>query len=159
MLRPRLDQTDFGLLRLLQRDAWSPVKELAATVGLAPSSVHERIKRLQAAGIVQRATVEVGLGEIGLTVESLIMLTVREHDRDEVDALIAGIAALPGVQSVHVLTGDIDLVVHVASSDVGALKAILENLASRPQIRRLNTSLILNAVYPKNIAADRVTAL
>jgi hypothetical protein len=42
-----LDRTDFGILRLLQNDASLSNKEIAAAIGLAPSSAHERLKRLR----------------------------------------------------------------------------------------------------------------
>ena len=41
-----LDRTDFGILRLLQKNASLSNKQIAAEVGLAPSSAHERLKRL-----------------------------------------------------------------------------------------------------------------
>src|SRR5205809_623141 len=41
-----LDRTDFGILRLLQNNASLSNKEIAAAVGLAPSSAHERLKDL-----------------------------------------------------------------------------------------------------------------
>ena len=43
---PDLDRTDFEILRLLQKDARLTNKELASAVDLAPSSTHERVKRL-----------------------------------------------------------------------------------------------------------------
>jgi DNA-binding Lrp family transcriptional regulator len=157
MERQALDRTDFALLRLLQQDAWLPIKELAATVGLAASSVHERIKRLQAAGVLRGAVADIGLEQLGLNVQALVMVTLKEHDRDAVRTLLREISALPSVQSAYFLSGSVDLVVHVACGDVGALKSTLDDLAARSEVRRLETSLILDATHPGNIASEPVT--
>jgi DNA-binding Lrp family transcriptional regulator len=145
------------LLSLLQQDAWLPIKELAGKVGLAASSVHERIKRLQAAGILLGAVADIGLDKLGLSVQALVMVTLNEHNRDAVRALLGDVSALPGVQSAYFLSGSVDLVVHVACRDVGALKSMLDDLAARGEVRRLETSLILDAAHPGSIASQPVT--
>ena len=50
-----LDRTDFEILRILQKNAWTPNKQIADTVGLAPSSCHERIRHLRASGVIRGA--------------------------------------------------------------------------------------------------------
>ena len=47
-----LDRTDIALLRHLRKDARLANKELAAAVGIAPSTCHERLKRLWSSGVV-----------------------------------------------------------------------------------------------------------
>ena len=54
-----LDRTDFGILSLLQNDASLSNKQVAAAIGLAPSSAHERVKRLREAGVLRGAHADV----------------------------------------------------------------------------------------------------
>ncbi|MFL5575643.1 MAG: Lrp/AsnC family transcriptional regulator, partial [Gemmatimonadaceae bacterium] len=53
-----LDRTDFALVEALQHDARQRLEDLGRRVGMAPSSVHERLRRLEAAGVIRRWTVE-----------------------------------------------------------------------------------------------------
>ena len=61
-----LDRTDDAILRLLQNDARLSVKEVAAAVGLAPSSVQGRIRALREAGVLRGAHAEVDPRALGI---------------------------------------------------------------------------------------------
>jgi len=63
---PDLDRTDFEILRLLQKDARLTNKELASAVELAPSSTHERVKRLWDVGVLRGLHAEVDLHALGI---------------------------------------------------------------------------------------------
>ena len=84
-----LDRTDFAILRLLQNDARLSVKEVAAAVGLAPSSAHGRIKQLRAAGVLRGAHVDVDPEALGIGLEALFMIELSKHERSTVDEFSA----------------------------------------------------------------------
>jgi DNA-binding Lrp family transcriptional regulator len=54
-----LDRIDFEILRLLQKNAQLSMKEIAAEVGLAPSSAHARITQLRSSGVLRGAHADV----------------------------------------------------------------------------------------------------
>ncbi|MBP5855814.1 Lrp/AsnC family transcriptional regulator [Marivibrio halodurans] len=143
---PELDRTDLGILRLLQKDARLSVKEIAAHVGLAPSTTHERIRRLREAGVLGDAHAEVDPKALGIGLEALFMIELSKHKRGTVDRFMDDIVQVPEVRSAFLVTGRYDLVVHVVVRDTRHLKDLaLDQFTSRPGTARVETSIIFDA--------------
>ena len=143
-----LDQIDFGLLRHLQNNARISNKELAALVGLAPSSCHERVKRLWAEGVLRGAHTDVLPQVMGVGLEALLMIELAKHERQTVDSFMADVVAIPEVRSAFLITGRYDLIVHVVARDTVHLKNLaLDQFTSRPGVTRIETSIIFEAVH------------
>ena len=81
----KLDRIDFAILRLLAKDAWLSNKRIAAEVGLAPSSCHERIKSLRARGVLLGAHAEVNLEAMGLALEAVLFVQLGKLEVEVVD--------------------------------------------------------------------------
>jgi DNA-binding Lrp family transcriptional regulator len=141
-----LDRTDVGILRLLQNNARLSVKEIAAAIGLAPSSTHERIRRLRDGGILLGTHVEVDPKALGVGLEALFMIELAKHKRGNVDKFMDDIVKVPEVRSAFLVTGRYDLVVHVVVSDTRHLKDLaLDQFTNRPGVTRIETSIIFDA--------------
>ena len=69
-----LDRTDFGILRLVQNNAGLSNKQIAAAVGLAPSSAHERLKRLRDDGVLRGSHADVDPKAMGIGLEALFLI-------------------------------------------------------------------------------------
>ena len=138
-----LDRIDAEILRLLQNDARLSNKQIAATVGLAPSSVHDRIKRLWADGVLTGLHAEVTPQAMGVGLEALLMIELAKHERDTVNRFMEDIVEIPEVRSAHLITGRYDLVVHVVARDTRHLKDLaLDRFTNRPGVTRIETSII-----------------
>lgn len=138
-----LDRIDAEILRLLQNDARLSNKQIAATVSLAPSSVHDRIKRLWADGVLTGLHAEVTPQAMGVGLEALLMIELAKHERDTVDRFMEDIVEIPEVRSAHLITGRYDLVVHVVARDTRHLKDLaLDRFTNRPGVTRIETSII-----------------
>ena len=61
----QLDRKDFALISALQDDASKRLEDLARIVGMAPSSVHERLRRLKSAGVIRRWTIDCDESALG----------------------------------------------------------------------------------------------
>lgn len=140
------DRMDVGILRLLQNDARLSVKEIAAQVGLAASSTHERIQRLRESGVIRGSHVDVNPKALGVGLEALFMIGLAKHKRGTVDKLMDDIVNVPEVRSAFLITGRHDLVVHVVVRDTQHLKDLaLDHFTNRPGITRIETSIIFDA--------------
>ena len=138
-----LDRIDTEILRLLQNDARLSNKQIAAAVGLAPSSVHDRIKRLWADGVMIGLHAEVAPQAMGVGLEALLMIELAKHERATVDRFMDDIVEIPEVRSAHLITGRYDLVVHVVARDTRHLKDLaLDRFTNRPGVTRIETSII-----------------
>ena len=94
-----LDRTDFGILRLLQNNASLSNKQIAAEVGLAPSSAHERLKRLHDDGVLRGAHADVNPKAMGIGLEALFLIELSKHERGGVDRFMTEVINVPEVRS------------------------------------------------------------
>jgi len=145
-LNVSLDRTDFGILRLLQNNASLSNKQIAAAVGLAPSSAHERLKRLRDDGVLRGTHADVEPKAMGVGLEALFLIELSKHERGGVDRFMAEVVEIPEVRSAFLITGHYDFVVHVVARDMRHLKDLaLDRFTNRPGVTRIETSIIYEA--------------
>lgn len=138
-----LDRIDIEIVRLLQNNARLSNKQLAAEVGLAPSSVHERTKRLWENGVLTGSHAQADPASLGIGLEALFMIGLVKHERGTVDRFMDDMLRIPEVRSAHLITGRYDLVVHVVVRDTRHLKNLaLDQFTNRPGVSRIETSII-----------------
>ena len=143
---PDLDRTDFAILQLLQKDARLSNKEIAGAIRLAPSSTHERIRRLWELGVLRGLHADVDPVALGVGIEALLMIELSKHKRATVDSFMKDVATIAEVRSAYLLTGRWDVIVHVVARDTEHLKNLaLDKFTSRPGVTRIETSIIYDA--------------
>ena len=121
---PDLDRIDHALVALLTEDARRTNKELAAAVGLAPSSCHARVQRLFTEGVILGCHAALDLKRLGLGLEAMISVRLVQQTANLGD-LTGRLAARPEVLQVYHVSGDDDLLVHVAVHDTDHLSQLL----------------------------------
>jgi DNA-binding Lrp family transcriptional regulator len=153
-----LDRTDFGILRLLMSNAVLSNKQIAAEVGLAPSSCHERLKSLRRRGVLLGSHAEVDLKSLGLAVEALLFVQLSKLDARQVNVFIKDVGKIPHVRAVFLISGHFDLVAHVAVRDMEQLKEVIsEHFNRHACVTRAETAVVFNRVMQHEIpiaAAD-----
>ncbi|GLH67053.1 Lrp/AsnC family transcriptional regulator [Geothrix edaphica] len=138
-----LDRIDCDILTLLQKDARLSNKELAAAVGLAPSSCLARVQHLRAEGVLRGAHAEVDPQALGVGLQALIAVQLRQHSRAQVKAFWKHALGLPEVLSVFHVAGTHDFQVHVAVRDAHHLRDLaLDAFTTRTEVAHIQTSLI-----------------
>ena len=153
-LENQLDRIDFEILALLQKNARLSNKEIAAAIGLAPSSCHERIKKLWETGALRGAHAEVDPRALGIGLEALLMIELAKHNRKIVDRLLNDVVNIAEVRSAFLVTGRYDLIVHVVVRDMQHLKDLaLDQFTSRPGVTRIETSIIFDGRWRHDLPA------
>jgi DNA-binding Lrp family transcriptional regulator len=143
MAAERLDRTDRALVAALQNNARISNKELAALVGLAPSTCLERVRALRARGVVRGFHADIDHSSLGRSLEAIVAVRVRPHSRDHVDRFWAYALSLPEVIEVFHVTGADDFLVHVGVADMEGLRDfVLDRLTVRPEIGHVESHLI-----------------
>ena len=126
-------------------DAWLSNKQIAAAVGLAPSSCHERVKSLRARGVLLGAHANVNLHAIGFALEAVLFVQLGKLELQVVDEFLNSTAAVPEVRGVFLVSGRSDLIVHVAVRDMEHLKEIISQHFNRHAVvERVETSVVFN---------------
>lgn len=140
-----LDRTDRRILALVQRDASLAQSEIAKRVGLSTAAVHERVKKLEAAGVIRRWTAIVDPAAVGAQVTAFVEVFF-EHPRFE-RGFIERVKRLESVQECHHITGEFSLLLKVRVADMPGLQALLlEQLSGQEGVRQTRTVMVLSTV-------------
>jgi DNA-binding Lrp family transcriptional regulator len=134
----QMDAKDLTILEMLRANARTPLKTIAGTVGLASSSVRERIARMEAAGAIAGYSARVGLDMPGVSAILLIGLATTP-DRETV----ADLVSMEAVRRCWSVAGDIDLIVEIWRSGMTPLNAARDAIATHPGVRSVTTAPVL----------------
>ncbi|MCQ8834197.1 Lrp/AsnC family transcriptional regulator [Streptomyces malaysiensis] len=138
-----LDPVDLRILRLLQNDARTTYRDLAAQVGVAPSTCLDRVARLRRSGVILGHELRLDPTKLGRGLEALLSVQLRPHRRELVGPFVERIRALPESRALFHLAGPDDYLVHVAVADTADLqRLVLDEFTSRREVARVETRLI-----------------
>jgi DNA-binding Lrp family transcriptional regulator len=156
-----LDELDTAILRELQRDARRTNRDVAAAVGVSPTTALDRTRALRARGVIRGARLDVDLPSLGRPVQALIAVRIRPPSRRNIEAFRNWVTNQPETLGVFVTTGTEDFLVHVAVSDNDALYSlVIDRLTERVEIADVRTSVIYehirsNVITPAHLDSDR----
>ena len=140
-----LDPIDRKILRILQRDSVIANQALADEVGLSPPACLKRVRRLRAAGVIQRTAALLAPEVLGyplLTVARIKLERPREKAMRDFEQRMR---ELPRVAQCLTVAGDIDYVVLVRSKDVAHYQDFARHvLATAPGIRSYTSEIVLD---------------
>ena len=138
-----LDRIDFEILAALQKNARLANKELAARVGLAPSTCLVRVRRLVKVGALRGFHAEVAPQALGIGLQALIFVRLVRHSRRTVDAFRKHALSLRETLGLYHVAGQHDFLVHVGVRDADHLRDLgLDAFTTRKEVARLETHLI-----------------
>lgn len=149
----RLDEVDRALLRALAGNARLSGAALAATVGVAESTVSLRLKRLHSAGYLRGYRAEIDVSALGVTVQALISVRLVSIVREDIDRFLREAPHWPGVLALFHMAGVDDFLLHVAARNAADLRDfVLEHLAVHPAIEHTETNLVFDHVAGDGVA-------
>ena len=144
MARSDLDRFDRKLLTLVQRDAGQTADALAEQVGLSPSAVLRRLKRLRETGVILSEIAVVDPLKTGKPNFFLAALEIERERPELIARLRQWMAAEEQIQQVYYVTGTADFMLVIVAPDVGAYDALMSRLmADNPNVRRFTTNVVL----------------
>ena len=145
-----LDAIDRRILRALQRNARMSNVDLANEVGLSPSPCLNRVRQLEAAGIVSRYVTLLDAFKLGLTVSVFIQVSLEKQMRNALDAFESSVLAREEVMECYLMTGDADYLLRVVVPDMPSLERfIVDYLARIPGVSNIRSSFALKQVKYK----------
>ena len=138
-----MDPTDIQIIRWLRKNARMSNKELAAKVGMAPSSCLERVRRLRLSRVLTGYHADVDPNAIGIGLQAMVAVRLTRHARSEVESFQRHLDTLPEVVTIFHVAGANDYLVHVAVSDSAHLRELaLSAFTERPEVDHIETQLI-----------------
>jgi Lrp/AsnC family leucine-responsive transcriptional regulator len=148
VLNMNLDRKDFVLLDALRQNASRRLEDLAGLVKLAPSSVHERLRRLERDGIIRKWTLDVDAAALGLGVVAFIGIRATRPCSELLDA----IKKIPSIEECHSVAGELSMILKARVRDTAALLSLSEHLRQIPGIEQTETTIVLKTQIERPIA-------
>ena len=145
------DKLDRGILRCLQENGRETYDVIGERVGLSPSAVLRRVKRLEDAGVIDRYVALVRPEAVGLGLTAYLNVRLEKHTeshkRNPMDAFRAAVQTWPEVVECAALTGEMDYLLRVVVQDMRHYsRFIMETLLKHPSVQDCKTSFVLDRV-------------
>ena len=138
-----IDDVDRRILAALHADARIPNSALADAVGIAPSTCHGRVRRLQDLGVIRGFHADIDPAAIGLPLQAMVSVSLRSGARGKIRHFVQQIRSRPQVIDVYFLAGADDFIIHVAARDTDDLRSfVVDNLNADSDVAGTQTSLI-----------------
>ena len=140
-----MDNTDHQILTILQQNARTSNAEIARRVGMAPSAVFERIRKLEERGVIEGYHARLNARALGVPLVAFVFVRTAEPP-GACDAAVQ-LAEIPGVQEVHHIAGEDCYLVKVRAADPEALGRILrEEFGAIRTVRSTRTTIVLETI-------------
>ncbi len=153
------DNTDLQILQLLQENARMPNAEIARRVGLAPSAVFQRIRKLEQNHVLRGYHAEICPVALDQGLLAFVLIRTSEGARAKETAAMLG--AIPEVLEVHRVVGDDCFFLKVRVRDTDGLGVLLdEKIQPLPAVASTRTTIVLttskDARPPVHLMLDRL---
>ena len=137
----RLDDTDRAIVAILLEDASTAKAEIARSVGLTPTAVFERLRKLEDRGVIKGYSAQLDPRALGLGL--LAFVFVSETKPVASGSTGRRLAELQQVEEVHRVTGRDCFLLKVRTSDTDALKQVLDEIGALDAVSAVQTSVVL----------------
>ena len=142
-----MDAIDRKILATLQERGRTTNVELARASGLAPSSMLDRVRRLEDRGVILGYRAVLDAEKLGYHVAALVMINLDRHQTTGIDTFEAGVAAIPEVKACFHVTGRYDYILHLAARDIDHLSELVKHrLGALGGVEKQETFLVLASV-------------
>ena len=142
----KLDQIDHKLLEILQQNAKITNAQLSKEIGLSPAPTLERVKKLEALGIIQSYHAQVDRDKVGLGVSTFVTVTLTGHKKQVTESFVKQINQIPEVIECHHVTGSGDFMLKIISKDISTYqKLMLEKINEIEEVAATSTMVILSS--------------
>ncbi|MEG1455474.1 MAG: Lrp/AsnC family transcriptional regulator [Comamonas sp.] len=146
-----IDKLDRAILRRLQENGRETYDVIGEQVGLSPSAVLRRVKRLEEAGVIDRYVALVRPETVGLGLTAYLNVRLEKYTetskRNPMDVFRASVQTWPEVVECASLTGEMDYLLRVVVSDMAHYsRFIMETLLKHPSVQDCKTSFVLDRV-------------
>ncbi|WP_425044297.1 Lrp/AsnC family transcriptional regulator [Primorskyibacter sp. S87] len=136
------DETDRKIISLLQANARESATRIAATLGLARTTVQERISRMERDGIIDGYTVILNARPDAPRVQVLILLEVQQKETKKV---ISRLESYPEIRKCLSINGEYDLCISAEAPQIEDLDLLVDEIGQIPGVIRTNTSVVFGS--------------
>ncbi len=153
-----LGKYDLAILSVLREDARASLQQISERVGLSTTPCWNRIKKMEAEGVIQGYTVRIDPAAVGYSESVIVQVTLDSHTDETLFDFGKQLEQIPEVLEAYLVSGDYDYYIRIAVKDTRDYERLLrESLYRIPGIRHSKSSFVLRTLKESQIpltAAD-----
>lgn len=153
-----LDNTDLDILQILANDARASQRRIGRELGMSAPAIGERIARMERTGVIRGYSVDIDWGAVGFPV--VLYLAITAAQGYDLGPVMTAVGQLPEVETITVVTGELDLLARLRVRDVEDLrKVLLEKVWQISGVQHTETYLSIAEGTPKNFVSELIQHL
>lgn len=143
--REKLSENDLRILDRLQRDGRASYAEIGAAAGISAPSAHERVKKLEARGVVRGYAAVVDAAAVGLGV--LAFSRIRQAPGTSTADLTQDFGAIPEVEECHHVAGEADYLLKIRAADTLDLERVMHRVQAIRHVYTTETEVVFSTAF------------
>jgi Lrp/AsnC family leucine-responsive transcriptional regulator len=152
-----VDKFDLAILKVLQGDARASLLDISKRVGLSATPCWNRIRKMEADGVIQGYTARIDPAAIGFTETVIVQVTLESHTDETLYDFGRALEQIPEVLEAYLVSGDYDYYIRIAVKDTRDYERLLrERLYRIPGIRHTKSSFVLRTLKESLIPLSSV---
>src|SRR5438552_4919407 len=141
-----LDGFDQAILAALQEDGSLSIAALSERIGLSGTPCWKRVKRLEDEGFIEKRVAIVNRKKVGLGVTVFVSVRTGQHDEKWLKRFAAAVTTLPEVQEFHRMSGDVDYLLKVVTTDIDGYDAFYKRLIRVAQLSGVSSAFSMEQI-------------
>lgn len=143
----KIDKTDKKILEILQRNAKITNAKLSEEIGLSPAPTLERVRKLEAKGIISGYNAKLDMSKIGLGVSTFVMVTLKGHNKKNLVSFLDKIKDVNNVIECHHITGSADFILKVVSENIESYQELMLETVSEIEVTDSLQSMVILSTF------------
>ena len=143
----RIDETDARILELLQRDGRESYAEVGQAVGMSGPSAHERVKKLEARGVIKGYSALVDPTLLGYGV--LAFMFIKQVPGTIATDMTGDFIAIDEIEECHHLAGEADYLLKVRATDTRHLERVLHSIQQVGHVFTTETQVVFSSAFER----------
>lgn len=141
-----IDDIDRRILTELQRDATIALDALGERVGLSRNACWRRVKALEASGVIRARVALLDPAKLGLGLTVFLQIRAARHDAEWLEQFARATRALPEVQGVYRMSGDLDYLIRAQVADMADYDRLYQTLIARVPMGDVSASFVMQEI-------------
>ena len=143
----RIDEIDARILELLQREGRESYADVGLSVGMSGPSAHERVKKLEARGIIRGYAARLDPTLLGYGV--LAFIFIKQVPGTIATDLTGDFVAIDEIEECHHLAGEADYLLKVRATDTRDLERVLHVIQQVPHVFTTETQMVFSSAFER----------
>lgn len=146
----KMDNIDRKILRMLQENSKITNAYLSKQIGLSPAPTLERVRKLEKKGIISGYHAQLNLSKIGLGVSTFVLVSLKEHNKKNINIFLDKINKVKNVIECHHITGTGDFILKVVSENIASYQKLMLDKVSEIESTDSLQSMVILSTFKDN---------